>query len=74
MDGASANYVRIREVETSLLVVSNYKLRMYVSVFRTYDRANHGEVLTCLASIIRLSAVVITKTVSANGEVGPKTA
>lgn len=73
MDGASANYVRIREVETSLLVVSNYKLRMYVSVFRTYDRANHGEVLTCLASI-RLSAVVITKTVSANGVVGPKTA
>lgn len=70
MDGASANYVRIREVETSLLVVSNYKLRMYVSVFRTYDR----EVLTCLASIIRLSAVVITKTVSANGVVGPKTA
>lgn len=40
MYGASDNYVRIREVETSL--VSNYKLRRYG--IRTYDRANHGGV------------------------------
>lgn len=61
MYGASDNYVRIREVETSL--VSNYKLRMIEQI---------TGVLTCLASI-RLSAVVITKTVSANGVVGMNT-
>lgn len=43
MYGASDNYVRIREVETSL--VSNYKLRRYpYNTYHTYDRANHGGV------------------------------
>lgn len=68
MYGASDNYVRIREVETSL--VSNYKLRRYPYIHMIEQITG---VLTCLASI-RLSAVVITKTVSANGVVGPKTA